>query len=97
MVRLASSREYIGAVGDPETGERVQLSDDVSPAVADRLAAHYHYLSVVEDSGSGVTSTDSNQEYPTNDDGEPLCTGKDDGQCGRTVDEPFGECWQHES
>ena len=35
------------------------------------------------------------QDYPTNDDGEPLCTGMDDGQCSRTVAEPGGTCFQH--
>jgi len=36
------------------------------------------------------------EEVPTNDEGEPLCVGKDDGQCSRTVDEPGEVCWQHE-
>jgi len=36
------------------------------------------------------------EKVPTNDDGEPLCVGKDDGQCSRTVDEPGETCWQHE-
>lgn len=34
-------------------------------------------------------------DYPTNEEGEPLCTGMDDGQCSRTVDEPGATCWQH--
>lgn len=94
MVRLASSRDYIGAVRDPETGERVQLTDtDVSAAVAERLTAEYHYLSV-QDAGSGVTQ-ETEVEYPTDESGEPLCVGKDEGQCGRVVDDPGDSCWQH--
>lgn len=42
------------------------------------------------------TDTEGVDDYPTNDDGEPLCTGKEDGQCNRTVDEPGGICWQHD-
>jgi len=34
-------------------------------------------------------------DYPTNDEGKPLCVGKEEGQCERTVDEPNGVCWQH--
>lgn len=34
-------------------------------------------------------------EYPTNEEGEYLCVGKESGQCGRTVDEAGGKCWQH--
>jgi len=94
MVRLASSRDVVGAVRDPETGELVQLTDTVSPAVADRLTREYHYLSVVDGSDSGVTTE---AEYPTDDDGNPLCVGKESGQCGRTVDELGGECWQHQT
>lgn len=40
-------------------------------------------------------SSESEPTYPTNDDGDPLCTGKDDGQCGNTVDELGGTCWHH--
>jgi len=39
--------------------------------------------------------TDEEPDYPTNDEGEPLCVGKEDGQCGNTVDEPGGTCWHH--
>lgn len=35
-------------------------------------------------------------DYPTNEAGEPLCVGKDDGQCSRVVDEPGSVCWQHQ-
>lgn len=35
-------------------------------------------------------------DHPTNDEGEPLCVGKDDGQCSRTVEDPGEVCWQHE-
>jgi len=44
-----------------------------------------------------VTDDDSggDPDYPTNEDDDPLCTGKDDGQCGNTVDELGGTCWHH--
>lgn len=43
-----------------------------------------------------IDIADVTTQYPSNNDGEPLCTGKEDGQCTRTVDEPGGVCWQHE-
>lgn len=89
MANLTSSREYIGAVEDPETGEYVQLDATVSAATAERLTNTYPYLSLDD---SGVTQE---ADYPTNEDGEPLCVGKSGGQCGRVVDEPNTSCWQH--
>jgi len=37
----------------------------------------------------------ASSSYNTNDEDEPLCNGKDDGQCSRVVDEPGDACWQH--
>jgi len=39
--------------------------------------------------------TPASSSYNTNEEGEPLCNGKDGGQCGRVVDEPGNACWQH--
>jgi hypothetical protein len=62
---------------------RVRDTDDDPTTVSD----------LGESDGHQPTSTD---DHPTNDDGEPLCTGKEDGQCSRTVETPGDACWQHE-
>ena len=64
-----------------------------SEATATALSEAYSRVELVsvDDSPSEELPAD----YPTNEDGEPLCVGKDDGQCSRTVDEPNGVCWQH--
>jgi len=80
-----------GIITDPETGEEYNVERDtevsVSPEVAERLKANY--------AGVVITETESVPNHPTNDDGEPLCVGKDNGQCGRVVDVPGETCWQH--
>jgi hypothetical protein len=85
MTQLKTSRDYVGAVDDPETGETIQLDSDIKREVAKRLTSNYVYLSLAS----------SEDTHPTNDDGEPLCVGKDEGQCSRVVDTPGGRCWQH--
>jgi len=42
-----------------------------------------------------VSNADDAAEHPTNDAGDPLCVGKESGQCNRTVGEPGDTCWQH--
>lgn len=46
MVRIRCTRPSWGAVRDPKSGEHVSISDDVDPAVAERLVAEYGPLSV---------------------------------------------------
>lgn len=68
------------------------------------IAAMHTHVEAVDsrpesDATPGVEPEESGSQdgdYPTNDEGEPLCTGKADGQCSRTVDDPGGVCWQHE-
>jgi len=61
------------------------------------LVESYTKIRRVEDDSNpkGSTAEDTTPDYPTNDEGEPLCVGKEDGQCGRTVDTLGGSCWQH--
>ena len=90
-----------GIVEHPETGEKINVEE---PFETDRetfelLNDAYPGFEVVDDSdtteGDESEDTDNAEDYPTNEDGEPLCVGKDDGQCSRVVEEPGGNCWQH--
>jgi hypothetical protein len=96
MVRLECSRDHIGAVYHPESGDLVQLDEDHQRELAELVADAHDHITVVDDGDASGVTHESSSEYPTNDNGEPLCVGKDSGQCGRTVDEPGGECWQHQ-
>lgn len=80
--------DYVAVQGDlvaveDGTFEHPAIDEAWAREYADRQGVDYEQ--VVVDAG-----------YPTNDDGEPLCTGKDEGQCSRVVDEPGGTCWQHD-
>jgi len=80
-----------GVITDPQSGEAYNVEGenevDVDPETAERLKANF--------SGIVITETESVPDFPTNEDGEPLCVGKEEGQCSRVVDEPGGTCWQH--
>jgi hypothetical protein len=78
-----------GDYPDPD-GEYMDTID----AKGDRIVV----LTRVADSEASSTddAADDDSDYPTTDEGDPLCVGKDDGQCSRTVDAPGGVCWQHE-
>ena len=62
MARLSCDRPGWGAVRDPETGEHVSLSADVSAEVADRLADEYDAVSVVEDAAATCETVKSDGE-----------------------------------
>lgn len=53
-------------------------------------------LTRVDDSAASSSDDTEETDYPTNEDGEPLCVGKEDGQCSRVVEEADGTCWQHD-
>lgn len=53
------------------------------------------YADIDENPTPNSDENSSSEEYPTNEDGEPLCDGKDDGQCNRVVKIPGTSCWQH--
>jgi len=91
MARLESSRDRYGAIRDPETGDLIQVGEEYPADVVQRVAGLRGYLSVAQE-----PPDDTGDGHPTNDDGDPLCVGQDDGQCSRVVDEPGGTCWQHE-
>jgi len=93
MARLAHSPGINGAFSfrgetwQLENGEFTVADDELAHAIVDAYPAKIRFV----DSSDG----ESTAEYPTNDDGEPLCVGKDDGQCSRVVDEAGLSCWQH--
>lgn len=92
-----------GLITDPETGDEIDVQDtfEVEKEVFDRLKANYPGIEVVAlpseppDSEGEDAPVESDNDHPTNEEGEPLCVGKDDGQCSRVVEEPGGRCWQH--
>lgn len=100
MVRIHHAPGVTGAFTDDDLGTfaidgGVIEVDDAETAAA--LVDRHRRLSWADgppesDANPGVEADD----HPSNDDGEPLCTGKADGQCSRTVDDPGGTCWQHE-
>lgn len=81
-----------GKVEDPETGEEIDVQEpfETDQETFERLDEYYPGFRVIEQGES-----EAGEDYPTNGDGEPLCVGKEDGQCSRTVDESGGVCWQH--
>lgn len=48
MARLESTRNGVGAVKDPETGDRLHIGSDVPTKAAERAANEYHFVQVVE-------------------------------------------------
>lgn len=61
MVRLESSREYVGAVDHPETGELIQLDESHPADVAETVANAYPYITVVDGKAEG-TATESDAD-----------------------------------
>lgn len=59
MARLESSRDYIGAVDHPDTGELIQLNESHPSDVAHTVANAYHFLTVTDDETEG-DSPDAN-------------------------------------
>lgn len=88
VAEVRSVSRLSGALPPAEAGEYGDYEPPMltvaEKAVAEDLA-ELHNVELVEEQ----------PDYPTNDDGEPLCVGKEDGQCSRTVDEPGSVCWQH--
>lgn len=85
-----------GLVEHPETGEEINVEE---PFETDResfelLNNTYPGFRIVDDSAESESDT-TDSDHPTNDEGEPLCVGKEDGQCSRVVEEPGRTCWQH--
>lgn len=83
-----------GKVEHPETGEEIDVQEpfETDRATFELLDEHYPGMEIVTDSND---SEPGQTDHPTNEDGEPLCVGMDDGQCSRVVDEPNSVCWQH--
>jgi len=75
-----------GLVEGPD-GNNINIEQPVtvSEQVGEYLLSEYPGMEVVEDEPA----------QPTNEDGDPLCVGKEDGQCNRVVEEPGDTCWQH--
>lgn len=61
MARLESSRDYIGGVDHPETGELIQLNESHPADVAETVANSYDFLRVANDE-SEETETESNPD-----------------------------------
>jgi hypothetical protein len=99
MVKLRHSPALDGAF--THKGVDYRIDDGIitveDESVAREMAEHrrIELVEVDETPTPEPAQTGDNSEYPTNDDGEPLCDGKEDGQCSRTVDELGGSCWQH--
>lgn len=82
------------------SGDLVPVDGDGTfshPSITREWAARYAEREGVDVSVVlvGESPEDATDAYPTNEDGDPLCVGKDDGQCSRVVDSPGGTCWQH--
>lgn len=95
MPRLKHSPALDGAW--THKGEEYRIEDgiiEVDDIELAREMAQHRRLELVD---VDKTPTPDAEEtgFPTNEDGEPLCVGKEDGQCSRVVDEPGGTCWQH--
>ena len=54
MARLKSSRDYIGGVDHPETGELIQLDESHPADVAEVVADSRHFLRVVNDESDEI-------------------------------------------
>lgn len=92
MARLESSRDYIGAVDHPDTGELIQLDESHPLDVAKVVAEDYHFLHV--ESEAADTDTDKTTPNETDDaEAETFRCGVND--CSRTVDSADATCWQH--
>lgn len=72
MVRLTGPSSW-GTVRDPETDERVPLSDDVDEDVAERLADYYDEIEIdgdEEDDGGAGDEAEGEDETETETEGE---------------------------
>jgi hypothetical protein len=95
MARLECSRDYIGAVHHPDTGELVQLSEDHPRELAELVAAAHDHVSLADAETEDV-SPDANDDAPTEADdaeAETFRCGVND--CSRKVDSATATCWQH--
>lgn len=76
------------SVEHPETGETIVVEE---PFETDRET-----FELLREEYSGFMEVEESEgEYPVSEDGEPLCVGKEGGQCSRVVEEPGSVCWQH--
>jgi hypothetical protein len=92
MARLESSREYVGAVDHPETGELIQLDESHPSDVAEVVAAEYDYLHV-ESEASDSDTDESAPDAADDAEAETLRCGVNG--CSRKVDSADATCWQH--
>jgi hypothetical protein len=92
MVRLESSRDYIGAVDHPETGELIQLDADHSRETAETVADAYAFLSVSGET-DGADADESEADAAESTESEAYECGVNG--CSRDVDGPDDTCWQH--
>lgn len=89
MLRKSLSPGNASEHGDFD-GEVLEADEDTAESLINKYP---NVRRADQPSNSGGSSTEDT--LPTNEEGEPLCVGKDDGQCSRVVDEPNGLCWQH--
>lgn len=98
MARLETSRGGWGAVDDPETGDLVQLGEEIPLEVAERCAKEYAKIYVADRGDEAAATADEGsqpQGESAEDDDETLtCKGKD-GECSREVTKESPYCWQH--
>lgn len=100
MARLECSRDHIGAVHHPETGELVQLNEDHPRELAELVADAHGHVSVANAETEDV-EPDADDAAPAEEEDaetEAFWCGveKANGDpCERTVDTESATCWQH--